>query len=274
MNELEVHIEALRRDRSHGASQLAGRALMIMKYAAGNANCNTKAEFFEYMQKIAGELAEARPAMVAISNSVEQLMQILLPLARSEHDVAEVRSFTVQAAADLITSIQEAKSHAIQNGADLIHDGALVITCSYSSTVIASLSQATARGKTFKVLALESKVGDLSYGEVTASRLARYGIPVQVIPDRQVEKGFPGVGLVLLGADAVLNDGSVINGYPSLFLASAVVENSPPLPVYIICETTKFYPGRELVPVEAGFEIIPARLITAIVTEKGQHQPI
>lgn len=126
MNELEVHIEALRRDRSHGASQLAGRALMIMKYAAGNANCNTKAEFFEYMQNIAGKLAEARPAMVAISNSVEQLMQILLPLARSEHDVAEVRSFTVQAAADLITSIQEAKSHAIQNGADLIHDGALV----------------------------------------------------------------------------------------------------------------------------------------------------
>ena len=271
MNELEVQIEAIRHDRSHGASQLAGRALTIIKYAASNADCNTRDEFIEYMQKIAGKLAEARPAMVAISNSVERLIQILLSLARSEYDLNEVRAFTVQAAADLITSIQEAKSRAVQNSADLIHDGALVITCSYSSTVIASLSQAAARGKTFKVLALESKVGDIIDGELTAFRLARFGIPVQIIPDHQVEEGFPGISLVLLGADAVLHDGSVINGYPSLALTSAVIENSPPLPVYVICETTKFYSGQELIPVEAGFEIIPARLITAIITEKGPY---
>jgi translation initiation factor 2B subunit (eIF-2B alpha/beta/delta family) len=97
---------------------------------------------------------------------------------------------------------------------------------------------------------------------------------------------------VLVGADGVLADGSVVNKVGTYALALAARDRS--LPFYVACESLKISPRREWgdAEVEEGdpaevlpdaidgvtahnvyFECTPARLVTALITEEGVFRP-
>ncbi|GAH63360.1 unnamed protein product, partial [marine sediment metagenome] len=77
---------------------------------------------------------------------------------------------------------------------------------------------------------------------------------------------------VLVGADSVLRDGSLINGLPTYELALAAKGK---LPFYVVCETLKFNPrvSSTQVKLEEGFDLTPPELITGIITEAGAFKP-
>ena len=144
-----------------------------------------------------------------------------------------------------------------------------ILTCSYSSVVIACLLRARRQGKSFNLLAAQSQLSPHhpAYGELLIEELAQQNIPGQVFPDKDVENLVGMAGLVLLGADAVLADGSLINGYPSLKMARAAYNTTKSVPVYVICETLKFTTQTFSVS-EEGFDTVPAAYLTGIITEK------
>jgi translation initiation factor 2B subunit (eIF-2B alpha/beta/delta family) len=78
----------------------------------------------------------------------------------------------------------------------------------------------------------------------------------------------------MVGADSILADGSLINGIPTKKVALGA--KSAKIPMYVICGTAKFnvlsYLGRK-VEIEKGFIHIPAKFITAILTENGEIKP-
>jgi len=93
----------------------------------------------------------------------------------------------------------------------------------------------------------------------------------------------------VVGADSILRDGSLINKTGTSSLAVAALEHAKP--VYVVCESMKFdarydaatWPGaaapagRSSAPVgdriRQDFEVIPGKLITAIVTEREDTPP-
>jgi translation initiation factor 2B subunit (eIF-2B alpha/beta/delta family) len=155
----------------------------------------------------------------------------------------------------------------------VIEDDDILISCSDSATVVLSLRAARLVGKEFGVYVAESRTSDgKAYGEAMAEKMRAERIPVKVIPDNPQAIGDCALKStkVMVGADSILDNGSLINGAPTLIIAEAAKEKK--IPFYVVCETTKFsalrLAGRHMW-LEEGFEVIPPQLITRIITEDG-----
>ncbi|NLU49160.1 MAG: hypothetical protein GXX09_01940 [Syntrophomonadaceae bacterium] len=274
MNEIERRIAAIRTDRSRGASELACQALEILRDAARFTQAVDTAGFMQEIQDTAGQLIHCRPAMAAICNCTYRFLTEFINCSRVARNLEELKALSVQAGDDLIASVSAARDRAIRNGASLVKDGDLLASCSYSSSVIQTLKCAAGQGRSFAVLVMQSKWAGRSYGDMTASRLVEYGIRCRVIPDDRVDNHLSGVDFVLLGADTILYDGTLVNGYPSLELVRAAAKHVPPVPVYSVCESTKFYPRDRLANQEEGFDLVSPELLSGgIITEAGIIKP-
>ena len=159
-------------------------------------------------------------------------------------------------------------------GAEIIEKGDILMTCSYSSTICQAFGMARLQDKAFLVVVAESRFSGKVYGELVAEQLKEYGIPAEIVPDNAIEHYISKVNKVLVGADSISADGSLINGTPTCAVAKAAKERQ--IPFYSLCETAKFDirscfgQQNEL---EEGFDRIPHDSITGIVTEDGMIRP-
>lgn len=265
MNEINIRIEGIRSDRVHGASELAHAALGILQDAIQESEAESIPAFMIEIKAYAAELSAARPTMAAIANCIDRFIKSFRQLLQKEQSLADLKLSSRQAITAIITEIAHERNQTLQNGAALIGEHSVVMTCSYSSTVIAVFKTAAAQGKTFRVLALASD--DSCYAQMTIDRLGESGIPGEVIPEGKLPEVLPLVTLILTGADAIMADGSLINGSPSLVLAQSAHDRKPPLPFYAVCEPMKFTPS---IPpaLEPGFDLVPSVFLTGIISVK------
>jgi translation initiation factor 2B subunit (eIF-2B alpha/beta/delta family) len=170
---------------------------------------------------------------------------------------------------------------------ELIKDGSHVLTHSRSSTVAAALLYARRSGKTFRVVATESR--PLCEGRALASELAREGIRVTLIADAATAVAIADLDFVITGADHI-NPSAVVNKIGTRLIALAAREKG--IPVYALADTTKFigtllkfdddHPGEELwgeAPpgvevINRYFEPVPLDLFAEIITERGRLAPL
>ena len=113
------------------------------------------------------------------------------------------------------------------------------------------------------MLAVESSRGNVSHGRAIQRELAPQRIRVDVAEECKIPQAISRARLVLVRADKLLPDGSLINGVPTLKVAKEAQDR---IPLYSVCESYKFDDDETL---EEGFERIPSHLITGIVTEKS-----
>ncbi len=175
-------------------------------------------------------------------------------------------------------------------GAELIPDGATLFTYTLSETALRTLREAARRGKRFRVLVTESRPNN--DGLVTAAELSKEGVDVSVSIDACIAELIPQADLMMVGAEAIMPDGSAlckVGTYPS-----ALVAKSRGVPVYVTVDTLKFNVTaltgvslkidsirRSDVPLEGRnanvighlFDRTPPELICAIVTERGILSP-
>ena len=67
-------IDEIRNDRTHGASQLARQAAMVLKIAAERSQADSPDQFWREQQAIGDKLMSIRPAMAPIFNIVSGLL--------------------------------------------------------------------------------------------------------------------------------------------------------------------------------------------------------
>lgn len=156
-----------------------------------------------------------------------------------------------------------------------------VATCSRSETVLAALAEVAV-----PVVVGESRLG--CEGVATAEALGARAtlVPDAVLPGTLAGlSGRPATESVLLGADAVLPDGSVVNRTGSYPLALAAEREDRPVRVVATRDkvraeggfdaterepSTALYDGDDPVATATPlFERVPARLVDAVVTEDG-----
>ncbi|MBI1396853.1 MAG: S-methyl-5-thioribose-1-phosphate isomerase [Betaproteobacteria bacterium] len=188
-------------------------------------------------------------------------------------------------------------------GAKLVPDGASVLThCNAGAlataghgTALGVVRSAVASGKRVHVYADETRPV-LQGARLTAWELRRDGIPVTVLPD-----GASGhlmrtrrIDLVVVGADRVAANGDVANKIGTYNLA--VLAHRHGVPFYVACPRSTFDVGLDdgsAIPIEErspsevtgfgsevwtpanvdvfnpAFDVTPAELVTAIITEDG-----
>ena len=259
-------VEEVAGDREHGAAWLSLRALRgIGARAAELAAAGAGDEALEEVRRLALAVAGARPAMPVIRNRVHRLMAScrgggLAALAR--------------AAAEHAGRAEAAERRAAERAGERVA-GARVLTLSRSATATAALLAGGPRG----VTVAESRPG--GEGGPLAAELAAAGLVARLVPDAALATAATEVDLVLVGADAVLPDGAVVNkvgswlaalaareaGIP--FLVAAAADKVGPVPVAEIGRERAERDPSAPVPVWAPlFELVPARLVTGVITER------
>jgi translation initiation factor 2B subunit (eIF-2B alpha/beta/delta family) len=160
------------------------------------------------------------------------------------------------------------RRRAVRHARQLLRGTRLVVTLSYSSSVLETLS-----GLDAAVVVGQSLPG--GEGKRTAAVLKQRGIEVRMVPDATLPSWIPAADAVLLGADAVTRRGAVNKTGSRALALVARVERCP---CYVVADTTKF-PRRPnpftppLLGPGAWFEYVELPLLDRVITEAGALTP-
>jgi len=149
-------------------------------------------------------------------------------------------------------------------------------TLSWSSTVFECVLTLERRNLLEDVLVGESLPG--GEGRRTSALLSKHGVIARVVPDALL----PWLSVyeeraVLVGADAIYSDGTIVNKAGTMPLALVCRHHG--LPVVVVSDTTKIWHDpmseEERFRVFKGrtFDVTPPDAVSAIVTERGIFEP-
>ncbi len=250
-NPIEVAIAALGMDHERGATDLAREALSILESAAASF---PEEGLGAYLDGVGFLIVITRPTMAAVKNAVSRALADgpLIHPGQAKRAFDRARSW-----------IDYAAKATIEETAAMIPDGATIVTCSYSGTVLQACAAAVESGKSIRAIVLTSRVGDIAYGERMAEELVVHGIAAEVYPDEVDLKALAPITMALIGADRIGPDGSLVNGIPSRLLAEHIQGIAP---LYVAGETFKLDDTEQI---EEGLEAVPAELIDGYVTDRG-----
>lgn len=271
MSDIGRRLEQYKTDRRHGAGQLLAMALEILMDAAWELPGSSGKNVIAQLDSMAKEMADARPGMVNINN-VMHWYRKMLTLINASADQGAIREQAKEKAMLLNRYCLETSRRMIEGAVRSIADGSTIMTCSFSSAVSRTLKQAYQQGATISVLVLESCWQDCCYGAYLHQELVENGMESRLIGDAEAVKYLPGTDKVLLGADALLLDGTLINGFPSRQLAVEAASCQPSVPVIALLETMKIAQQAEPEKIQAGFQAVPWDCLFGVITEKGLHQ--
>jgi translation initiation factor 2B subunit (eIF-2B alpha/beta/delta family) len=230
------------------------------------------------LREVARALAAAQPNMAAVSNAAGAVL-LAAADAPAPGNVGVVRRAAVAQARRIVAG-WEGNVRRIARHAQTIVPQGPILTHSHSDTVMAVLERLARRDA--PVIATESN--PLGEGRTTARLLAEQGLSVGLIADAQAGAFVSQMAAVLVGADTVFADGTVVNKVGTLALALLARERR--VPFFVASESLKVAPGRweettEPLPFHASpeeppavyFDATPPRLITALITEDGVFSP-
>ncbi len=271
-------------DREHGASWLSREAARLLARLTASVPVGQAQARLTLTHVAAIQLAQARPSMAALANTAARIWSAGDELQAG--DAAALASEQAQrmhtAAAAILTQWETSAERIADAARPLV--GEVVFTLSRSGTVEAALTRLGGEKRVQQVFVAESRPG--GEGIATSRALAAAGLAVSLAPDAAVGAFIGEASAVVLGADSVRANGDVVNKVGSYPLA--LVARETRVPVYVLAETLKIAapdfplqleplewpeaprppaPGIELRSV--GFEVVPARLITAVVSEAG-----
>lgn len=176
-------------------------------------------------------IAQAQPLMTPLSNLASVVMTAALKSASAQ----ELFDSAFSAARDFIEKAERAASITALRAAELIYDGATVLTHSRSSTALAAFIHARRAGKSFNVIATESR--PVMEGRTLARSLADAQITVTLVADMSAALMMEQANLVIVGADQLTPE-YIINKIGTRMIALAARERG--LPIYALCDSSKF----------------------------------
>ncbi len=241
---LTERVESVAADTRHGASWLAKEAHETLGEAV---------ELGEDPVETARALMRARPAIGSIAGAMGR---VLVACRTPEQMVEEARAVIAgreRAAATIAVILSE----------DLVER--VVMTHSASATAREALIHAQAERV---VCTVSDPVGE---GRAFSEELAAAGLTTELVADEDAKHAVATVDLLLLGADTVFRDGSLVNKIKTHGLAKAAKKAG--VPVVVACEVLKLAPVEPFEPDEDRVDLTPPSLIARYVTEEGAFAP-
>jgi translation initiation factor 2B subunit (eIF-2B alpha/beta/delta family) len=266
-------LEEFSQDRSHGASVLGRRAVEILAEAAKNSGCSNLDVSFRSILLTAWRLRMGHSGMATIGNLTGRLLYRINRQIGIASSVEELNSMVVSEANRIIVESESASEDASRNTVSVLPEKGVILTHSYSSTVRRALELGAKSGRRLTVYATESYPG--FEGKQLAVDLVNSGVSVKLISDSSVASVMPSVDLVLVGADSVLADGSLIHKIGTNSIAANAKASN--VPVKVSCETAKFdtndFLGETPKYSPSLYDLTPRTCLSEIVTELGSLSP-
>jgi len=213
-------VDAIVADRERGASLLALDALSLLEQAAGESARG--AAGLSALADLARALRASRPSMPAIANLVNLAMHEAAAAAGEPGAIVESAE---RAAASARERALEARGGAAREAAGLLRG--TVLTHSASETVTKALRAARRGGALSRVVIAEGRPG--LEGRELARTLAEEGVEVLLVVDAALGLHAREADVALVGADAILSDGGLINKVGTRLLAMACERAGTPL---------------------------------------------
>jgi len=297
--------EAIRNLRVRGAPAIGIAAALGVVVGARNTACETADELEVKVHEIADYLASSRPTAVNLFWALERMKGIL---ATTRDKPPGVVTDLLEKEAVAILEEDKVACRAIGKfGAALIEDGDGILThCNAGGlatadygTALGVIFAAQERGKHVKVYAGETRPL-LQGARLTTWELMHAGVDVTLICDNMaaVVMREDKVTLVIVGADRIAANGDTANKIGTYGLA--ILANAHDIPFYVAAPLSTFdvsLSRGDQIPIEQraarevtqvlgkpiapegvkaycpAFDVTPAKLITAFVTEKGVIYP-
>ncbi|MBP7146326.1 MAG: S-methyl-5-thioribose-1-phosphate isomerase [Acidobacteria bacterium] len=299
--------DAIRAMLVRGAPAIGVAAAYGMALAAREAVEREPGEFLAHLGESGQVLEAARPTAVNLAWAVRRIRGVAERALQDGVPVAQVVQ-RLEAEADAIREEDlEANRTMGRHGSLLVPDGARVLThCNAGAlatsgygTALGVVRAAVEEGKSVFVLADETRPF-LQGARLTAWELQKDGIPVTLIADSMagalMARGE--VDLVVVGADRIARNGDVANKIGTYTVA--VMARRHGIPFYVAAPLSTIdpdCPDGAAIPIEErdpgevthvrgvrlapegvaarhpAFDVTPAELVSAIITEKGIHRP-
>ncbi len=305
---VEVHgyreaVDAIKEMRVRGAPAIGVTAAYAVAMAARELDSSDRDTFLQRLGEAGVAIKAARPTAVNLMWAVDRMMAV----ASSGTDTSRIKE-QLLAEAVLIEKEDEAINRRMgSHGKELMPDGGSVLThCNAGALATAAFGTAVGviragweDGKRFKVFNTETRPF-LQGARLTAWEFKKLGIPSTLIVDSAagmlMHRGE--IGCVITGADRIAANGDTANKIGTYTLAVLAKENG--IPFYVAAPTStvdlSLNTGAEIeieerspsevtefrgVPVapegvvalNPGFDVTPARYVSAIITESGVARP-
>ncbi len=245
-------LDEISNDRIHGSTALALLAIDGIGQVAQSSEVVDLAVFQQQMQSLISSLQSCRPSMVALGNLIER---VRLPVSRSDStDFEKYRQLLIDRCAEVAKFAMDAQSQVVNEMVKLIEADDVIMTHSISSTVKKIFENLS--NMPVEIIVTESRPGD--EGKLLAAYLVELGFKPTYITEAQINLLMPGVTKVIVGADVVLGDGSIINKCGTSLMAMAAQHHG--VPVYVCAEAFKQtnsteYELEHMDPDELGFNL-------------------
>jgi len=277
-----------------GATNVALSAIdFLASYAKRLEDCSSKAEYLEKLEEAKEILFNARPTEPALRNGLNFIIK-RLKKQKQEADCETILGSIDHYKNKYKTMIENSKKKIAEIGARRIPEVKrkkefMVMTHCHSSVVTGILIEAKRQGKEFRVLNTETQ--PRLQGRLTAQELIDAGIEVLHVVDsamRWAVNHFE-VDLIIIGADSVTSEGTVLNKIGSRLLA--LVAHEEHVPFYVATPLLKYNPETSFGIIERiemretsevwedppegltilnpAFETVSRRYIDGLITEAG-----
>lgn len=278
-----------------GGTVVTHEALMALRAATQDSDAKTTAEFLAELEANAQYLKNIRAASIPLSNGLRYVVQEVRRAADDHAKIDDLKVVLSNAALAYDSKLEQSIQQIAEIGARRLRNGDVVLTHSYSSSVLAILKQGQLQGKGLKVFVTETRP-ELE-GRDVARELATAGIDTTLIIDSAVSHFIEDADKVLVGAEAVAANGAIVNKIGTATIAA--VAHSARVRVFVAASTYKFSPETifgELITIEEratsyvlndsdlgnltniqvrnpAFDVTSPQDIDLIITERGVIPP-
>lgn len=285
-----------------GAPVIGAAGACALALAAHELACKEPTLFMTSLEEAASVIGQARPTAVNLAWAVEHSLKVARMALAQGASPDEVADALYQEAL-VVMAEDEAMNRAMgAHGAALLPEGCAVLThcnagslaTSFYGTALGVIYAAVDAGKVQRVYADETR--PVCQGSrLTAWELAQAGVPVTLICDDMAASVMASgkVSAVIVGADRIAANGDTANKIGTLGVA--VLAQHFNIPFYVAAPTSTIdahtldgngipieeRSAQEVLPeliqgvdvFNPAFDVTPASLITAIITERGVFAP-
>ena len=291
MKQLLEDAEKIRSLEIQGATNVALNAIDFLNDYAKRIQYKTIDSCIESLHKAKDVLIDTRPTEPAMKNGLNFIVHKLI---REKHNCSleHIPEIIEGYKNEYYDMLQEAKRRIAEIGARRIPAASkkfVIMTHCHSSLVTGILLEAKKQDKNFKVINTETQ--PRLQGRITAQELSEANIEVTHVVDsamRWAVRHFQ-VDLILIGADSITSEGTIINKIGSRLLA--LVAHEEHVPFYVASPLLKYNPETNLGILETiemrdpnevwesppkninilnpAFETVSRRYIDGLITEAG-----
>jgi translation initiation factor 2B subunit (eIF-2B alpha/beta/delta family) len=272
-------VSTIVQDRTSGATQLTTRTIEVFQSWLSESEGLDLKKVRASLREIGSTIVQAHPVMASILNLVNRILWT----AEDASSLEALHEDIALLVEEFARTARRQQNALLKNALALLPNKSRIVTLSFSSTVLETLTAAQGKNRRLEVICAESR--PLYEGVELAKQLGAAGISCELVIDARAPSCVEHADLVLVGGDGITSANLInkIGTYPLALAARwhhvpcvALVTTQKIFPVDISPQLPTLDPAEVLISqppnvrvTNTYFEEVPLALISTVMTDAG-----